>query len=69
MGVPLGGRLEWSHEVDGDFLEGVTFGDGYESVPLSLGVAVPRLADLASVDEIFYHLLESREVEVPSNSG
>ena len=36
---------------------------------MGLRIAVPSLAGLASVDEVFYHLLESREVEVPSDPG
>ena len=69
MCVPLRGGLEWSHKVDGDLLKGIAFIDGYKGVSLGLRIAVPSLTGLAPVDEVFYHLLESREVEVPSDPG
>ena len=61
--------MKGSHEIDRDLLERVTFIDGHESVPLGLGIAIPGLTNFASMNEIFHHLLESGEVEVPSDPG
>ena len=69
MSIPFRRGLEGSHEVDGDFLERIAFVDLHKSMSLCLGVTVPGLADPTSVDEIFHHLLEPREVEVPSDAS
>ena len=36
---------------------------------LSLGVPVPGLADPASVNEVFHHLLEPGKMEIPADPG
>ena len=69
MSVSFRGWLEGPHKVDRYLLERVSLINRHEGVSLCLGVAIPGLANLAPMNEVLYHLMQSREMEISPNAG